>query len=139
MQRMLMGLWIALCVAVVILGYIRLAPATPDSWHQPLRFDASADFKGGVRRVIAPAGPEDFARLDAIIRATPRTEALFGSLQEGRITYVTRSATIGFPDYTTIELGQDEIRLLARLRFGASDFGVNAARADGWIEALQRR
>ena len=46
---------------------------------------------------------------------------------------------IGFPDYTTIEAAVGEIRLLARLRFGASDFGVNADPAEGWIEALQRR
>lgn len=137
MQRMLMGLWIALCAGVVILGYIRLAPASPDKWHQPLTFAASADTAGRAMRVIQDPAPETFVRLDAIIRATPRTRVVFGSLMEGRITYVTRSAAIGFPDYTTIEEVDGQIRLMSRLRFGRSDFGVNAARADAWIKALQ--
>lgn len=138
MQRLLLGIWIALCVAVVAAGYIRLAPAAPDRWHQPLDFEADRDLKGGVMRVI-PAAPEDWARLDAIIRATPRTKRVFGQPREGRVTYETRSAVMGFPDYTTIERHGETIRLYARLRFGRSDFGVNRTRVARWLEALQAR
>ncbi len=135
MQRMLMGIWITLIVAVVAAGYIRLAPASPDKWHQPLDFEQSRDLEHGVMRVI-DLGEGDAQRLDVIIRATPRTSVLFGGLAGGRVTYVTRSAVMGFPDYTTIERHGDTMRLYARLRFGASDFGVNKARVEGWIEAL---
>lgn len=135
---MLLGIWIALCVAVVAAGYIRLAPASPDRWHQPLDFEEDRDLKGGVMRVI-PGGPEDWLRLDTLIRATPRTKVVFGHPGEGRVTYETRSAVMGFPDYTTIETHGETIRIFARLRFGRSDFGVNRARVARWLEVLQGR
>ncbi len=137
MQRMLMGIWITLIVAVVATGYIRLAPASPDKWHQSLDFEQSRDLKVGAMRVI-DLGEGDAQRLDVIIRATPRTSVLFGGLASGRVTYVTRSAVVGFPDYTTIERHGDALRIYGRLRFGTSDFGVNKARVDGWIEALRQ-
>jgi hypothetical protein len=43
------------------------------------------------------------ARLDEIALATPRTTRLAGSPDEGRITWITRSALWGFPDYTTAQ------------------------------------
>ena len=47
-----------------------------------------------------PEAP-DLAALDAVAMAWPRTERLAGGPEEGRITWVTRSALVGFPDYTT--------------------------------------
>jgi uncharacterized protein (DUF1499 family) len=58
-------------------------------------------------------------------------------LREERLTYVTRSRWIGFPDYTTIEQDGDVIKLYARLRFGQSDLGVNKARLDGLLERVR--
>mgnify|MGYP000701681118 CR=1 FL=1 len=86
-----------------------------------------------------PSGPDTLEQLDMIARATPRTRVLAGSLAEGRYTYVTRSAIIGFPDFTTVEQQADVVRIHARQRFGSSDLGVNAARVDGWLQALQPR
>ena len=61
-------------------------------------------------------------------------------MDEGRITYITRSAAFGFPDYTTVEAvtAEDGTRLAiyARLRFGQSDMGVNQARVEEWLSAL---
>lgn len=80
------------------------------------------------------------ARLDAVARATPRTKVVAGSLAEGRITYVTRSAFWGFPDYTTVVAlpvsGGATLAIYARLRFGRSDLGVNKARVLAWLDAL---
>ena len=55
------------------------------------------------------------------------------------LTYITRSAAIGFPDYTTARQDGDQLVIWARQRFGRSDFGVNRRRVDGWLDALQAR
>ncbi|MGR3504163.1 DUF1499 domain-containing protein [Pseudaestuariivita sp.] len=116
--------------------YVRLAPSNPDQWHAtPTQVD-DTDMAGGVVRVLT-APREDFERLDGIIRATPRTEVLAGSVAEGQVTYVTRSRVWGFPDYTTVDYAQGRLRVFGRLRFGQADLGVNAARIDGWLAELR--
>lgn len=136
MKRIILAGWILLCVAVVANGYVRLAPSDPAHWHVRLDFDGNRDFDGGVERVLE-AGPQALAQLDAIIRATPRTSRLAGSVVGGHVTYVTRSRVLGFPDYTTVQQQGDTLRIFARLRFGRSDLGVNRARVEQWIDALQ--
>uniref|UniRef100_UPI0024B9D19D DUF1499 domain-containing protein n=1 Tax=Marinovum algicola TaxID=42444 RepID=UPI0024B9D19D len=85
-------------------------------------------------------GQERFAAFDAVMRATPRTEVLAGSLEEGRITYVTRSKLMGYPDYTTLSLTETPqgalLEVFSRARYGKSDLGVNRARIEGWLAAL---
>ena len=128
----------ALIVLVLVIGlmvFIRLSPSDPARWHVPLTFDADETLAGGARRVI-PGDAQMLERLDAIARATPRTKVLAGSVDDGHITYVTRSAGFGFPDHTTVQLTDGQIRIYARLRFGKADFGVNAARVDQWIDEL---
>ncbi|SLN11198.1 hypothetical protein PSA7680_00111 [Pseudoruegeria aquimaris] len=133
-------------VAVAML-YVRLAPTTEDAWH--VDPDAAGD-PGEAGILIrsddarAPAGRADrlLARLDAVAMATPRTRRIAGSLGEGRITYETRSLLWGFPDYTTVQLvpqadGTARLAILARLRFGRSDLGVNGKRVAGWLAALE--
>ncbi|HHB81701.1 MAG TPA: DUF1499 domain-containing protein, partial [Aliiroseovarius sp.] len=53
------------------------------------------------------------------------------------MTFVTRSRLWGFPDYTTIAYADGRITIFARLRFGRSDLGVNAARVGAWRELLE--
>ena len=91
------------------------------------------DLDGGAMRKVEG----DLAALDSIIRDTPRTQVLAGSVDEGMITYVTRSRVFGFPDYTTVRQEGDMLEVYGRLRFGKSDLGVNAARIDGWLRQLQ--
>jgi uncharacterized protein (DUF1499 family) len=88
-------------------------------------------------RVIA-SEPNTLERLDVIIRATPRTHVLAGTPESGMITYVTRSAVFGFPDYTTLRRAGDQLEIYGRLRFGKSDLGVNATRIDGWLMRLRQ-
>ena len=132
----MMGLWLLLAVVAVVLGYVRLAPSDPQRWHVLPEISADKDFGSGAVRVVE-TGPGGLARLDALARATPRTTVLAGSVQEGMVTYVTRSAVIGFPDYTTARQDGDTLRIYARQRFGRSDLGVNRQRIEGWIDALQ--
>ncbi|WP_171124705.1 MULTISPECIES: DUF1499 domain-containing protein [unclassified Ruegeria] len=134
MKKMLIFLVVAAVFAVG--AYIRLAPSDPTRWHVVPTGQADRDMQGGVFRVLE-TGPDGLARLDAIARNTSRTTVLAGSVDEGMVTYVTRTKVIGFPDYTTAQQDGDTLRIHARLRFGRSDFGVNRNRVDGWLTALK--
>ena len=143
-----LGLFIAFAIIAVLglMAFIRLAPADQAQWHDiPALFiwDHSAQWDevvpmtgGAVLRLSASKGtPADLmTRLDALALATPRTTRLAQS--EERITWETRSAFWGFPDYTTAEVRPDGLYIYARLRFGSSDFGVNAARLNAWLPQL---
>lgn len=127
--------WAVLLVVVGLLAYIRLAPTDPARWHQPIEAEADADPEGGAIRVV-DAGEDALARLHEIALDTPRTRVLAGSVEEGRVTYVTRSLVFGFPDYTTAEVADGQLRIFGRLRFGRSDMGVNRARIEDWLVQL---
>jgi uncharacterized protein (DUF1499 family) len=128
-------LWVILILVVGALAYVRLAPSDPARWNQQVTETANTTMQSGAVRVI-PAGDETFERLDVIMRDLPRTDVLAGSVAEGRVTYITRSKWMGFPDYTTIDREGDELRLYARSRFGQSDLGVNIARLQNVLGQL---
>ncbi|WP_323782331.1 DUF1499 domain-containing protein [Thalassovita sp.] len=121
-----------------LMAYIRLSPNDPTRWHQPIKGDQDKQFSAGIVRVI-PANARQFARLHEIALSWPRTKVLAGSVEEGLITYISRSAFWGFPDFTTVEQRSDQIALYGRLRFGRNDFGVNAERIANWLDALAQR
>lgn len=124
---------IVVAAIVALLVFIRVAPSDPDRWHRMPENVSDIDLDGGAMR----RAEGDLAALDAIIRDTPRTRVLTGSVDAGMITYVTRSRVFGFPDYTTVRQDGDMLEIYGRLRFGKSDLGVNAARIDGWLRRLQ--
>lgn len=130
--------WLCLTLVVVAMGYVRLAPSDPVEWHQMPDAPQDKDFANGVIRVVE-TGPNGLAELDAIATATPHTERRFGSIDEGMVTYVTRSVVFGFPDYTTARQTGDTLEIYGRARFGKSDLGVNRERVESWIDALQTR
>ena len=125
----------AIAVAVAAGLYVRLAPSDPERWHTMPAAVTNRDTDGGAMRVVG-AGQDGLTRLDRIIRATPRTDVLAGSVASGMITYVTRSRVFGFPDYTTVRQAGPQLEIYGRLRFGRSDLGVNAARIDGWLQSF---
>lgn len=151
---------VALLLLALVVGgamaWIRLAPSDPARWHvapspgevggwtfHPPGIDAVSEEPGGARAavtVLDESPTEVLARFDAIARATPRTRRLAGSPEAGMITWITRSAVFGFPDYTTAAARSEgpvtTLTLHARLRFGRSDFGVNAARLRDWLAQL---
>lgn len=130
--------WVIVIAVVAGLAWIRLAPSDPAVWHVDPKVTADQDLAGGVRRRI-PAEDGTFEALDRIILATPRTEVLEGSVEDGKVTYITRSLWMGFPDYTTVMENGDVLELHARLRFGQSDMGVNKARVEDWLSQLGSR
>ncbi|MFB9148187.1 DUF1499 domain-containing protein [Roseovarius ramblicola] len=115
-----------------VLAFIRLAPSDPARWHQMPETVGNRDIEGGAMR----RAEGDLAALDAIVRDTPRTRVLAGSVDQGMVTYVTRSRVFGFPDYTTVRQDGEMLEIYGRLRFGRSDMGVNAGRIDGWLGRL---
>ena len=129
--------------AIGAMAYIRLAPSDPARWHVDLAAGGLPSFAHVfcIRPGTRYDGKEDpkdlLARLDGIAMATPRTERLAGSAEEGRITWITRSALIGFPDYTTAQAMDGQSFCVAgRQRFGSQDWGVNARRIGGWMQEL---
>jgi hypothetical protein len=148
---------VALVAAILLAGllaYIRLAPTSAAKWHQrpaevaaglrlPQPTDGPQAMPGGAYAAVASdlGGVDLLTRLDAIALATPRTRRIAGTPQSGMITWETRSAVWGFPDYTTAEATSDAthgtmLSLVARLRFGSSDLGVNGARLGLWLQEL---
>ncbi|KIC48938.1 DUF1499 domain-containing protein [Tateyamaria sp. ANG-S1] len=136
-MRFVMYLFVVTCVLVLgLLAFVRRAPTDAARWHQPIAETNSQNMAGGAIRVIE-AAPEALARVDAAARDLPRTRVIAGSVAEGRITYVTRSKWIGFPDYTTVEHNDGTLKMHARLRFGRSDLGVNRERLERLLGAVQ--
>ena len=149
-RNMSLTLAFALIAALGLLAYIRLAPSDPAIWHlspvtvasagQGSCLDAITTQPNGARAAcLFPDTPESLlAKLDQIALATPRTTRLDGTPQTGRITWITRTALIGYPDYTTAEATQtptgSRLDLHARQRFGGADFGVNTARLKDWLK-----
>ena len=91
--------------------------------------------------VSRDAAPETaLAEIDAVIRSTPRTDVVAGGVEDGIVTYTTRTAFWGFPDLTTVEAVADgqgaRLNIRAGLWIGKYDLGVNEARVVGWLQAL---
>ncbi|MCL6282982.1 DUF1499 domain-containing protein [Ruegeria sp. 2012CJ41-6] len=130
-----MLIWVLLIAVVVVLGYVRLAPSEVTEWHVAPVGDSDVNGKGSVLRVLR-TGPDALKQFDAVARAGAGTKVLAGSLDEGMITYITRTKVFGFPDYTTAQQQGEILRIHARLRFGRSDFGVNRKRVEAWIAQM---
>jgi hypothetical protein len=141
-----MGLFIAFAIIgfLALASFIRLAPTAYADWHQIPESVAITGPWGEVTPLTGGAtlrldqgdAAELLARLATIAAATPRTTLVSGTPAEGRMTWETRSLIWGFPDYTTAEVRPDGLYLYARLRFGRSDMGVNAARLNDWLSRL---
>lgn len=128
--------WVILVLAVVSgLAFVRLAPSDVARWNVPIGSAENTDGEGWSARVV-PATPGLLSDVHQAMLALPRTELLAGGVGEGRLTYITRSKWIGFPDYTTVEQDGDQLKLYARLRFGKSDLGVNSRRLDGLLKRV---
>lgn len=150
MRYLLIALIVVACAVLALAAYVRLAASDPETWHT----DPSDAVPAMGHFVVKPEGgdtagpllavpPADaLAAFDAIALATPRTSRLVGAPDEGKVTYITRSRLWGFPDYTTVAAeaveGGTRLNIHARLRFGSSDMGVNAARVQSWLDALER-
>ena len=151
MGRVIM--WIGVIGLLAFVGFaafVRLAPSDAARWHvEPL---SVADPGSQGAYLVRPEGghiespvfampPEALlAAFDAVAMDAPRVTRLAGSVAEGHVTYVARSALWGFPDYISVRTvpaeGGAQLAVFSRLRFGGSDMGVNRARIEEWMAAL---
>lgn len=141
MRPVIWGLGLIILGLLAFAAYVRLAPADPAQWHvAPPVVDAPPGqvqaLTGAAVLQVQGDGAALLAQLDALAMATPRTARLAGDVAMGRITWVTRSALWGFPDYTTAEAREGGVTVYSRLRFGREDMGVNAARLRQWAKDL---
>lgn len=84
------------------------------------------------------------ARLTAIVLAEPRTRALpCGADCDHVARFVQYSRIMRYPDTIDLEVfpageGQSNLAIYSRSLVGYSDFGVNRARVERWLAALER-
>lgn len=90
--------------------------------------------------VVGEAPRALLVHFDAVARAQPRTRPVAGDLDSLMLTYVQRSAVVGFPDYVTVKavpLGEGAgLIVYSRSRYGRDDFGVNRRRVHAWLGEL---
>lgn len=80
------------------------------------------------------------AEFDRVALAAPRTARIGGSVEGLHATYVQRSRLMGWPDYVSVKAlpaeGGATLAVYSRSRFGESDLGVNRARLERWLAAV---
>ena len=160
MLRVLNLLGILLIVAVIAaVSYVRIAPVRA----KPVDFATLRLAKKPNQYLVCPLGlcqnatphrqSPDFdlpaAKLlehwQAVALAAPRTVAFAAaSALAGQVSFVQRSRWLAYPDLITIAVlshgeGKSSFALYSRSVYGRSDFGVNKARVEDWIERLQVR
>lgn len=130
--------------------WIRFAPIDRDRWHVDPA-DAENPERSGVRFIgrEAPRYPGDpdtvLTTFDEIALSEPRTRLLEGDIDEGLLTYVSRSRVFGFADFITVkavsEDDQTKLSVISRARVGSRgyDWGVNAERLDRWLQDMRLR
>ncbi len=141
---------LALLALAGVMLYVRLAPSDPAEWHVDPRAAAKPDSPNSwlIRSVGGDAPAPEFAIspaelaevVDAVILAQPRTQRLAGSVEDGHVTYVTRTQWMGYPDYVSVRVYAtatgSSLAVFSRSRFGQSDLGVNRKRLEEWMAAI---
>ncbi len=144
---------VAIAAVAVAQAAVRLAPSDPGAWHVdpavverpgfPGHFLVRPEDGDSTGPVFAEDPAAVLAAFDAVALSTPRTQRLVGAVADGHVTYLSRSALWGFPDYISVRAvpaeGGTRLLIFSRLRFGSSDLGVNRARVEQWLAATQAR
>jgi hypothetical protein len=139
--------------ALFLVVYVRMTGHDPALWHvDPTRGERTgrpndvlvAPEGGDIASPVVDESPEALMReFHAVATAQPRVSVVAGDPSEGFVTYVQRSALVGWPDYISaraVETPEGAALVIwSRSRFGHSDLGVNRARIEDWLVLLQAR
>jgi len=154
--------WLTLAagaLAILFVGFaiwVRLAPDTVEFHVEPLEAPGTGK-PNSWRAGPDGAGPQPLdattpvydaspaylaAAFDAFAMAQPGVSRLMVSDDDLCVTYVQRSRIMGYPDYFSIrflDLGRGDagVAVFSRARYGGSDHGVNRARVEKWLAALE--
>ena len=117
-------------------NWYRLTPADSPVGHEAKQEGASPQYDVPVDRLATV--------FDEVAMADERVHRLAGSPDERFVTYVQRSAVVGFPDYLSVRFlevgdGGSTLAVYSRARYGYGDGGVNAARVQRWVEQTTQR
>lgn len=97
---------------------------------------------------VSPAFPMSPGKLlEAVKRvalAEPRTVLAGEDAAAHKLEFVQRSKTFRFPDHVSVEAvplgaGRTALAIYSRAKLGIRDFGVNRARVERWLAALQAK
>lgn len=112
-------------------NWYRLTPADAGVQADPKRDDDSPVFDVPVAELESA--------FDEVATGDSRVSVLDGSAAEGFVTYLQRSALMGYPDYVSVRFIEvDESRstlaVFSRPRYGSGDLDVNEKRVRRWIQ-----
>ncbi len=139
---------------------IRLAPEDPAKWHQDPLTVQVPESPNWYRLTPPDAGQQEVpdregtspvfdvpvAELESIFNEVAtgdsRVTVLAGSATEGFVTYVQRSALMGYPDYVSVRFVEVDaqhsaLAIYSRARYGSGDLGVNEKRVRRWTQETQ--
>ena len=138
--------------SAIALLFARLAPSDPATWNiDPTDPAIKPGPKGYLMRANgdAPSPVFDAApgmlleTLEDIALMTPGTERLAGDPLRRQLTFLSRSAFLGLPDYTTVQAitvgARTSLVIYARSRFLPTGKAAHKARVDNWLKALAGR
>ncbi len=134
-----------LLAALIGLAVIRLIPVDTEAFHED---PALPEKRRSEVRLIGREAPRYPVEADELLAAFQRiatadfsTRLVEGSVEEGMMTFVSRSPVFGFRDFTTVkavdEAGGAKLSLFARPRGNVYDWGMNEKRSDRWLGELQ--
>ncbi|MBS1304150.1 DUF1499 domain-containing protein [Loktanella sp. SALINAS62] len=140
---LLLGVLALLIAVAVVIVYVRLSPTDMARYHLPPAATEPGDSGTAnsftAARQITTSAPGVLQAVMTLADRQPRNTLVAGSVDENLLTFETRSRLMGYPDYTTVTVVDDDSPLLivqGRSRFGKSDMGVNWARVQNWLTQL---
>ncbi|MEL7343848.1 MAG: DUF1499 domain-containing protein [Pseudomonadota bacterium] len=147
MRFVLFGIGLLLLLLAVWYGVVRFWPGNPAVWHiDPVQ--APDPGVSGVRvtgenaPVFAAAPAVVMAAFDAAVLEEGATR-FAGNVEDGFVTYLTRTKNLKFPDYVTVRVAPegDGTRLSYRAVTGTKggDAQTNAARMERLLDAVAAR
>lgn len=141
-------LFLVLILVLAGIVWVRFAPIDRDAWHvDPGEADVPAG--SGLRFIgrEAPRYPAEtevvLANFAQIAEDEPNTRYLEGDLDEGMMTFVTRSKVLGLPEIITVKAVSEgrltKLSIVSRARYGISGARRGGERLDRWLQEMRLR